>query len=226
VTREEWLKTRWEFLRRDPEYIAAWDEISTLREKMKIAPRDEWTAGAEKEFETTMRFGLRRMIDPNKPFGEYGMKINALARYYFSSYEGRGEPTVISLDVEAINHSQDGARLRIDIDFDRVNSITALKELILKIIDQSWKSVNKGKIKVSATDYDKILEYGELRAQGKSVAQIAALKFPDAFVDPGTLDDNDPDPDQDPENKKDLVEYFLKRFDELIHGGWRRMTYP
>ena len=69
-----WLKYRWEFMRRDPEYIRAYNEIINLKEKGKNksdqdidsieADLDKMIKKYYKIFELSMPF----FWDPNKTF--------------------------------------------------------------------------------------------------------------------------------------------------------------
>jgi len=106
--------------------------------------------------------------------------------------------------------------LVIDIDLNRVNSITALKRVVNMYVDLEWgrflhnhpdrpASINKRK-----DNFDKIIEVGDIKKKEKGISskKLAQRVFPD-----------------DPNGEKKTKQHYA-RYEELINGGWRLFRFP
>lgn len=108
--------------------------------------------------------------------------------------------------------------LVLDIDLSKVNSITALRELVIWHIDSYWKEYflpkhpDRPKPK-RMRDFDKIIEVGDLKKKEKRVSGNELVKRCFSY---------DPDPDS---RKKKAIQHYA-RYEELINGGWRDFRFP
>jgi hypothetical protein len=220
-----WLKYRWEFMRRDPEYIRAYNEIMELEGKVQNksdqdidsieAALDEKIKKYYKLFELSMPF----FWDPNKPFEEV-TKINYEAEspgltqaVFYSTHDQK------PVKIYTKYGSQDVPRdiLLMEIDFTKVNSIDALKKSVIGQIDFYWKNDYlqrlPERIKVNRVNFDKIIEVGDLKKSNPRITwkEIAAKTFPD---------------DSDPESAIMKAKQHYSRYEELINGGWRDLRFP
>jgi len=113
--------------------------------------------------------------------------------------------------------------LTIHVDFEKVNSIDALKNKIIEDIDQGWQRYNKfcGHKKVKKqTDYDVILQVGRLKNKEKGITNMGIAKkmFPRDF--------NPNNENANPETAIRKISQYIKTYNGLINGGYKTMTYP
>jgi len=224
-TKREWVKYRWEFMRRDPDFIPAFDNVLRLNNlyndgKVPEEMLDEAVRKFSKEFEIPQPVCL---IDRKKSFdeielekGKDSLTICFMYRYFgqaisiitgFGDNPNPGKPNLVPKD-----------HLVLDIDLSKVNSITALRELVIWHIDSYWKEYflpkhpDRPKPK-RIRDFDKIIEVGDLKKKEKRISwnELAKRCFSD-----------DPDPDS---RKKRAIQHYA-RYEELINGGWRDFRFP
>lgn len=220
-----WLKYRWEFMRRDPEYIRAYNEIMELERKdqdqsgqdiesIEVA-LDEKIKKYYRLFELSMPF----FWDSNKPFEEitkinYEAESPGLTKAVFYSTHDQN-----SVKIFTKYGSQDVPRdiLLMEIDFTKVNSIDALKKLVIDQIDFYWKNDYlrrlPERIKINKVNFDKILQVGDLKKSHSRLSwkDIATKTFPD---------------DSDFESAIMKAKQHYSRYEELINGGWRDLRFP
>jgi hypothetical protein len=104
--------------------------------------------------------------------------------------------------------------MTIEIDFNKVNSIEALKDEIGFRLRAHWNLYcehNTGHEGANLHDFDRIIMAGDLKRKGFSRRAIAEKIFP------GTKDIA-------AEERK--VTNDLNRYQEFTSGGWRKLTYP
>lgn len=226
-----WLKYRWEFMRRNPEYREAYQEALKLRESSEFTPEDigfqegnfvqytylETPEGKqEQELAETTGAHSRCMIDPDKSFddvmdGPDSMeKACFLPGTFWEIFSG---------------WSQDGSRVSIEIDLAKINSVDALKYEIGDLIDILYKDIYEKYLKKQyepetakrrrLIDYDivrRILRVGEMREkQGLTFPQIAQEILPDNV---------------NGKSAESQVEKDYKKFTYLVNGGYKELTYP
>jgi hypothetical protein len=220
-----WLKYRWEFMRRDPEYIRAYNDIMELEGKVQDksdqnidsieATLDEKIKKYYRLFELSVPF----FWDPNKTF-EKVTKINYEAEspgltqaIFYSTHDQK------PVKIYTKYGSQDVPRdiILMEIDFTKVNSIDALKKSVIDQIDFYWKNDYlqrlPERIKVNKVNFDKIIEVGDLKKSNHKITwrEIAAKTFPD---------------DSDSESAIMKAKQHYSRYEELTHGGWRDLRFP
>ncbi len=224
-TKTFWLKYRWEFMRRDPEYIKAYNEIMELEEKVRDesnqniddieAALDEKIKQYRKLFELSMPF----FWDPSKTFEET-TKINYAAEspgltqaVFYSTHDQK------PVKIYTKYASQDVHRdfLLMEIDFTKVNSIDALKKSVIDHIDFYWKKDYlkrlPERIKVNKVKFDNIVEVGDLKKSNPRMTwkEIASKCFPE---------------DIDADSAIIKAKQHYSRYEELVNGGWRVLRFP
>jgi hypothetical protein len=230
---KEWLRIRWEFLRRDPAYRKAWvqwedfrsgalriEEGTTVESHMAAANLVKAIAVGYEEF------GLSMWLDPRHKFEDMG-KTDCFGNILLHCLVSRKTRSVL-IDLPNPDSELSSTTLSIDIDLARVNSKTALKEWICTLIDQQLSNpdieLKRSKRKV---DYERILTVGLLKEKGMSNRDIAKELFPDEFQEPLEMSDsNENIPEPNPESAERKVSHYLSKYKELIGGGHIDMTYP
>lgn len=220
-----WLKYRWEFMRRDPEYIKAYNEVKELEKKVQNksgqdidsieAALDEKISKYYKLFELSIPF----LVEPSKLFEEVA-KINYEAEspgltqaVFYSTHDQK------PVKIYTKYGSQEVPRdiLLMEIDFTKVNSIDALKKAVINQIDFYWKNDYlqrlPERIKVNKVNFDKIIEVGDFKKDNPRITwkEIATKTFPD---------------DLDTESAIMKTKQHYSRYEELINGGWRYLQFP
>lgn len=108
--------------------------------------------------------------------------------------------------------------LRIEIDFSRVNSIPKLKKEISNRIDLEVGRHLDDEEKLNKTDYDIILKVGDLNRRGLKDKDIARKLFPEHF----DINNYDARPESIIRNMNRLN----ARYEELVNGGFKKLTIP
>jgi hypothetical protein len=236
---QEWQKYRWEFMRRDPEYIEAYQKAKELRSKANLPElkecrtllfhdhRGAWAMtgpgeGQECQYETpeakeilnlARRFDIIEFVDPQTNYDD----LEPWYRHVmFSQIEG----------VAALIDDSDV--VQICIDFSKINSICNLKAQVSEIIDIEFET-RKTMGSKRSTDYDRIIQSGDLKKQGLLNWEIAERIFQDEFR--GLEDSECGVGEQDYESadrKINICESairkisnYLKRYKELTSGGYK-----
>lgn len=196
---KEWLRIRWEFLRRDPEYLRVWKQMQDFHAgRIKIDEGDksmaEFQEAASSLKEVLMGyddFGLSSWVDPALGFDKVVQDSELLS----CLLNRKSHSVLVDLPVPTCDHMP--ATMSIHIDLARVRSITALKQYVWNIIHEELQNVSRTQVR--DRDYEKILRAGILKEQGKSHSEIA-----DAIYE------NDVDRD----NAINKVGKLLKRFEK------------
>jgi hypothetical protein len=210
----EGLKYRWEFMRRSPEYIAAFEQVQDIDEKEKVS------FNLFKRFEFWKSFGLlcTELPNPNLSFEELQdnkkfdisqepfFRLNFIAKNYRTD-AGISYFTYLDedLDIDKFN------KVQFIIDFTKLKSIKDLKQIVTRLIDDLWndyyKRIGRKKKSDSMDVYEQILKVGDLKdKEGLSYRQIAEKIFQSIKIDRSTV-------------RK--VSNYYKRYEELINGGYR-----
>lgn len=210
----EWLKYRWEFMRRSPDYIAAFEQEQSNNENENLS------FNIFKRFEFWKSFGLlcAELPNPNLSFEElqdskkHDISQEPFFRLNFVTKNFRTDAGISyftyldeDLDVDEFN------KIQFIIDFTKLESIKDSKRIISRLIDDLWNDYYKRtgyKKKSDSMDvYERILKVGDLKdKEGLSYRKIAEKIFKSAKSD------------RSAERK---VSGYYKRYNELINGGYR-----
>ena len=174
-TKRQWAKYRWEFMRRDPDFIPRFDNLlnlNNLYNEGKISEEEFEKAVRDfcKEFEIPMPLCL---IDRNKSYGEIEEEKghDSLSLYILSRNMGHAISMLSTYGGEPLPNDH----LVLDIDLSKINSITALKELVIWHIDMYWKDIYLPKHPYHPkpkrmVDFDKIIQVGDLKKKEKRIS--------------------------------------------------------
>ena len=129
--------------------------------------------------------------------------------------------------------------LTLHIDFSKVNSIPGLKKMINSLIDRRVEMIshlnhlrsqndpiacaippeNLAAIhKTNKTDFEVILQIGDLKREGLTNQQVAKKMFPRDF--------NLNNESANPESKIRLISGYYERYNRLVNGGYKTLTFP
>jgi hypothetical protein len=220
---EEWFRVRWEFMRRDPEYVKAFERIRKIEEQNSEDKKiliDELRKTFQ-EFDLNIPWdgiNLPRLPDPNRSFDELTAHHSAMALfgYCFSS----GAITIHWFKDRGLPH--DG--LVLDIDFNKVNSIEALRQSVDAIIEYHWNSWylprHPKRERRNKTDFDIIIKIGDLKKGNPEATyrELAEKVFPQEM--------DYESPNASPESAIKKTEQHYKRYQKLTEGGWRSLKFP
>lgn len=220
---EDWLKYRWEFLRRDPEFKKIFPKNYIKDRPDPNLPFEEiWgsldnNSGEELSEIIKRRLPLMAVLDFQSAVQIIGDKN--LTKY--APYMKQG--TITSYNVLEHKKKVGVNELVLWIDLEKVNSIDALKQEVLNIIDHYWvtycSEFKKARKSRKLIDYDIILKVGDLREKDElKFQQIARRIFPRDF------DENNES--ANPESAIKKVSNYYKKYRELVNGGWKNLTYP
>jgi hypothetical protein len=218
-----WVTYRWEFMRRDPEYIKAYNEILELQSQVQSnqdADDIKMSSALEEKmslFPKKFDMFLPNLWDPNKTFDEItnkGKESAAFAEAVLYTSIGQSPISIISR-IGGKNVPKD--HLWLQIDFNKINSIDALKKAVIDHIDFYWKNDYlkrlPERIKVNKVKFDKIIEVGDLKKSNHRITwkDIAAKAFSE---------------ETDSESAIMKAKQHYSRYEELINGGWRNLRFP
>ena len=217
---EEWLRTK---RKKELEIIESYQQEESVLAK-KWFPGCSWYLhDPSKSFEEIIE-----IVNSDKPFNgmddvkKYAKK--GLLKWSFGKALDNQAVTVLrTIDMGNIrgftnldfdNLTRDDLLLRINVR--KVNSLTALKETVCELLEEKFKK----KPRKYESDYDVIIKAGDLKEKGKMTNQaIAKIINPRAFK--GTEDNP-----ANPESAIRMISYYYKRYNELINGGYKDLTYP
>jgi hypothetical protein len=167
--KRKWAKYRWEFMRRSPEYRKDYREIEELRKKVQlpadleqirkekgvmIYPNGQYQQEAQTERDVCRKYelGVEFMLDPKKSFDELElMDVNYEAEGEAISIKGRQvfelfcASVLKQLSVIFSVSDEDVEKVTLEIDFSKVNSISALAEYTREMLEDHCKKISKGK---------------------------------------------------------------------------------
>lgn len=218
---KEWLRYKWEVLRDDPEYKKAYKEILPLRKENKYTlaktPSGASFLKCEASEYSQEEIDYCHYFEVDPPLLDPDLSFEELINPYYGWYNPIKELTdteekLFLKKIAGIAYNN----LIIEIDFTKVNSISALNKLVINLIKVRWlqfKEQNKNKTINLLESYDKILFVGRLKENnpGMSWTEIARRAFPNGV-------------DQDSARVRANQHY--KRYLELINGGWRELKFP
>ena len=130
--------------------------------------------------------------------------------------------------------------LTLHIDFSKVNSTSALKKMINSLIDKRLEMVSHlnnlrsqndpiacaiqpenlytNIHRTNKTDFEIILQVGDLKREGLTNQQVAKKMSPRDF--------NLNNENANPESKIRLISNYYARYNELVNGGYKALTSP
>jgi len=207
----DWARYRWEFMRRSKKLKAAYRAVLKLRQRAKGPnPSTKYHGTPEhlKEMHLGHKFGIPLPYeiigfpDPDKSFDKI---INESPNLLSFQVQTRMPMQSVSFGY----NPDDRTKVNIKINFDKVNSVQDLKDFVCAKIDEHHAMY--GGARANKTNYDQILKIGELKEQGLKNTEIAAEIYPQ---------------DVDLGNAARKVSRLLKKFNELVNGGYQDLTFP
>jgi hypothetical protein len=218
-TKKEWAKYRWEFMRRDPDFIKAYDELLNLFGHFKNGEViEEELQKAVKNF--SKEFNIipsGSLIDRKKSYDELEQEFGKESLIF--AFLNRNMGNAVWMVSQYGGNPVPKDHLLIEIDFSEVNSLTALRDIINLYVDLEWKSFlskhperEKTK-KLRPSDFDIIIQVGDLKKENKQIS--CRMLAERCFLD-----------DLDPDSRKKKVTQHLARYHELTGGGWRDFRFP
>ncbi len=218
----DYAKYRWEFMRRDPEYRRDWEKAQEIRKRVKLEEGlkkvleetgvmvypPEYQEEYEQELALCKKYGLgldrAYMFDPDKSFEE-------LTEYSPDFYISMINPSAVTLS----SPDKDPKKVRIDIDFNNVNSIAELIRHVSDRLQEHYETISQDKTqRYGGIDYDLLLEVGDLKEKEHLKHQEVAQK-----IDPRKFREN-------PESAIRNVGHYYKHYKELVNGGYKDLTFP
>jgi hypothetical protein len=235
----EWVKYRWEFVRRNPEYIRAYEEAQKLAEALKLpktACSEEFSYKAQPSAESKSEYrqrtkelceplGVNRVDkDPRISFDQYFELWIEHGGKDTDDYYGAIEWFAMELGMwPPFNYQLEPSpdrfdRVTLSIDLTKVNSIDALRDYIADTIDWLWIEYQtrfKQKKKTrKLTDYDLILQVGDMKdKEGLTERAIAKVLFPRDYK----IDNEN----ANPETAERKVGQYYQKYKAIVNGGYR-----
>jgi len=237
-----WIKWRWEFMRNNPRYPEAYQEALQLREMSPVSPDERNMGGypylqtdqGRKETALAKKFGLLGdcMIDPEKSFDDLIDGPDCMEKtYFFPTYWGH-----------FMEYKLRGNHLILDIDLIKVNSFSALKKEVGKLLGQildgtvskirliNDDEINNGQgirkrsfygapnLRLSK-DYQSLLDIGRQVEEIKQGPGRFSYKKAAKIIYPGLYKKN-------PDSIEKRIQNEFKDYQRLINGGYKEITYP
>ena len=237
-------KYRWEFMRRTDEYRKDYQKIQSLRAaaekegayvgsiqvgkkgwKDLISRTYAMTRQFEEEAGIRSKYELAVMIDPGKRWDE----LNPHEKFHLKR----------DLSGVRLNESlHEPGKVKIEIDFRRIRNISLLKKVLSEEIDfYLYRDIGRKRLDLKEfpclnllekdcrsdngnSDFDKVLEAGDLEAAGVRPIEIARRLFPSAFRSKAY-------------NAKDQMEAartntarLRAEYHRMVAGGYRELSFP
>lgn len=223
---QKWEKYRYEFMRRDPEYVKAWEEVIELRQKAKYPPefkKEEITAAGVytcifpywetpegiRELELSKQFGISYMINPSTCYDEFSER-DKICKIRIPAHRDKPVKKRKRLYLEGSILYQ---LLVIEINLYKINSKDLLKKEVSKIIDDEIKKIRKDTIKINESHLNDVLCIGDLKRDNPNMSWMKIGKK--------VYGDN---------NGSDSIRVKSiqanKLYHALINGGWNKIKYP
>lgn len=232
--RKERFKYRWEFMRRDPKYIQAYQEHS---KRFLAVKRDEITQDEYQleESKSAWEFGVRYLRSPARTFDELWPQEKSDDFLDFWEHEYFGAPGAFKWSTSWEHKYRPGENtlipgwkpslepiMQIEIHFDHVNSIEALKREVLDTITSQWAEYKERSEHTvqKKQDYELFLKVGDLKEQGMTNQEIAKKVFPEDF------DNENENREPNPESAIRKVSNYYAKYKELRDGGYKKLMYP
>ncbi|MCX5906520.1 MAG: hypothetical protein NTY64_04835, partial [Deltaproteobacteria bacterium] len=222
---ERWIGIRWEFMREDPKYIEAFDRL--IKIESNNTDRGILFAESKKVFqELGLNFPwnphhIPSLLNPNKSFDELNPFEVDFLLHAFKSKAVTINPYFIN-DENKRTINYDG--LMIALDFNEINSIEALKQVVSAAIKLAWENYEvpfrfgyRKKKKTNWTDFEKILKVGRLKKENPEATykELAEIVFPKE-MNPEAVNVS-------PESAIKKTTQLHMRYKELTEkGGWRK----
>ena len=194
--RRQWAKDKWEFMRDDPEYIDAFNQIKNNGDRNK-----------EKEY--CRYFGVfANLIDPQISYQDIidNGKEPSIILWLLGKHYGVGE---------VINDDRKNNILTIKRDFNKVNSLSAMKKQVETIIDE-FILLNRLSLKTIELQEN----FEKIRLVGRLKASNSKLTYPEIAKEVFSSNSDSLESDI----KKAQQHY--KRYLQLRNGGWRKFKFP
>jgi hypothetical protein len=206
-------------MRRDPDFIRAYDSLLNIFNLFKAGKVIE-----EELQKTVMEFSKEfnifphgSLIDRNKSYDELEQEFGKKSLIFAFLHKNMGNAVWIFSQYG--NKPVPKDHLLIEIDFNKVNSVTALRNLINLYVNSEWRSFlskhseRDKTTKLRTFDFDKIIQVGDLKKDDKQIScRVLAER---CFSD-----------DSDPDSRKKKVKQHLARYQELTGGGWSDFRFP
>jgi hypothetical protein len=213
---EKWLRYKWEFLRRDPEYKKAYKEILPLRQEIKFKKITESYVKWEAPEYSQEEIAYCHYFEVNPPLLDPALNYEEL----MNKYKDWCNPVTESTEPEEILFLNKIAGIAnnkfiITIDFTKINSITALIKIVSNLIKMRWleyKKYNNIKCINMRDEYKKALLIGDLKTNNPEMTDIEIARR--AF------------PGDDPDSARVKVDQHYKRYLEMKSLGWRGFKFP
>jgi hypothetical protein len=214
-------RCRYELMRRDPQYRQAWKIVKELREKAekehpgctglieaseKTTPYSLTKEGQE-EMRLAKKFGiLGRLFDPDVSWDD----LNRAQKTFLAFAVFRNDAVRFMTRAKSDPMSN---KVTIEIDFEKVNSKDALKKYIGHKIDQFVRSRAEFNTKFYWKDFQRIMQVGDQKADNPHLTwrEIAEKIFSN---------------DTQEESAQKKVQQDFKKYQKLINGGYKKITYP
>ena len=210
----ERLKYRWEFMRRSPEYIAAFEQGQNVDDKENVS------FNLFKRFEFWKSFGLlcSELPDPKLSFEELQdrkkddisqepfFRLNFITKNYRTD-AGISYFTYLDDDINISEFN----KVQFIIDFTKLTSIKDSKMIVSRLIDDLWNGyyqrTGRERKSGSMDAYERILTVGDLKdKKGMSYLQIAEIIFKS---------------EKSAKSAERKISGYYRRYEELINGGYR-----
>ena len=209
----KWLKYRWEFMRRSPDYIGAFEQ------EKKRGSEEDYSFNLFKRFEYWKSFGLicSNLPDPHLSFDELKAlkNHNILDEPFFrinfitNNYRTDSGISYFTLLNEEINFSEFN-RLQFNINFTKLTSIKEVKKIVNRLIDDHWRDyfqrLEQQRKPEPLDNYELILIVGDLKDKGGLSDEKIAEKIFEV------------------ENNLKLaarkVSIYYQKYKDLINGGY------
>jgi hypothetical protein len=212
-------KYHWEFKRRNEAYRLWWQQGERAKEKPegwdeRWNPDRSFEELIEVSAANSMEWLLSRIEDPElkKAIDEAPFKKSVFETLFMRKLMPKGVEDHMGL-----------GSLTIQIHFDKIRSVSALREYVSSLINTHYKIfltpgiLSDGAIaklrrsKNLKRDFEKILKAGDMRKKNLTEPQIAKKLFPK---------------DVDREGAKIKVHQLINQYKKLVNGGYEEISYP
>jgi hypothetical protein len=219
---KEWAKFRWEFMRRSPEYRADYKKAQdSLKDVKRVYNEDfqVWEVTGDIQPDLAAKYNLpgQTMIDPDISY------VELLKNEKF--YDTETPAFYTTLEKSVFDSSEDSgmfdqSKLIIEIDFDLVNSIRQLENYVTNLIRDFYNKqlsldIIDDKKSYRFATLEEILTVGDAynNKTYDSMMELAKDAIPSQF-------------ETDPDSAKTKAGRCVKKYNELVNGGYKSLAYP